>query len=229
MKTEIYNLIILDESGSMSCVKRQTISGCNETLNTIRNAQKKFAETQDHYVSIYAFQSGGAQPSRYIIKNAPIDQVEDITKYQYAPDGCTPLYDAVGSTLSDLKVKTKNKEMAIGSVTIITDGMENSSEHYDRPQVARLISQLKEIGWSFNFIGANIDVQATASSLNIDNALEFRQDDEGTRSMFAREAESRMAYYERTNLAMEECASCAEPEERYSRLKKAAKGYFDKA
>ncbi len=40
MKTEIYNLIILDESGSMDCVKSQTISGCNETINTIRSAQE---------------------------------------------------------------------------------------------------------------------------------------------------------------------------------------------
>lgn len=28
MKTKIYNLIILDESGSMQCVGPQTISGC---------------------------------------------------------------------------------------------------------------------------------------------------------------------------------------------------------
>ncbi len=32
-----YNLIILDESGSMYAVRDQTISGCNETLNSIRN------------------------------------------------------------------------------------------------------------------------------------------------------------------------------------------------
>ena len=36
MKQQIYNLIILDESGSMGCVTRQTLNGCNETLNTIR-------------------------------------------------------------------------------------------------------------------------------------------------------------------------------------------------
>ena len=69
MKTEIYNLIILDESGSMSHVKRQTVSGCNETINTIRSAQEKFADTQTHYVSIYAFQANDKIPSRYLIKN----------------------------------------------------------------------------------------------------------------------------------------------------------------
>ena len=72
MKTEIYNLIILDESGSMSHVKRQTVSGCNETINTIRSAQEKFADTQTHYVSIYAFQANDKIPSRYLIKNQPL-------------------------------------------------------------------------------------------------------------------------------------------------------------
>ena len=61
MKTEIYNLIVLDESGSMGCVRNQTISGCNETINTIRAAQEKYADTQEHFVSIYAFQTNDKQ------------------------------------------------------------------------------------------------------------------------------------------------------------------------
>lgn len=34
--SDAYNLIILDESGSMSTVRDETISGCNETLISIR-------------------------------------------------------------------------------------------------------------------------------------------------------------------------------------------------
>ena len=36
MKTRVFNLIILDESGSMSCIERQALTGVNETLQTIR-------------------------------------------------------------------------------------------------------------------------------------------------------------------------------------------------
>lgn len=202
MKSEIYNLIILDESGSMTGVRTQTISGCNETINTIRAAQAKFAETQDHFVSIFAFQSDGQLPSRYIIKNMPVAEVAHITGEQYVPFGCTPLYDAVGATLTDLKAVTKDNRLAIGSVTIITDGMENSSQHYTRQKVAQMIEALKELGWSFNFIGANIDVQATAQSLNIDNSMEFMQDAEGTAAMFAKESRSRMGWLGRTHAVM---------------------------
>lgn len=231
MKSEIYNLIILDESGSMRRVKNQTISGCNETINTIRQAQKKFDETQQHFVSIFAFQSDGSQPSRYIIKNAPIETVEDITNTQYEPYGCTPLYDAVGSTLTDLKAVTKDNDLAIGSVTIITDGMENSSHQYDRAKVAMMIEALKELGWSFNFIGANIDVQATASSLNIDNALEFQQDEAGTKAMFEKESRSRMGWMERTHSVLKNAPSRPRSEEELNAmreyLREASDNYFD--
>lgn len=230
MKQQIFNLIILDESGSMDCVRRQTISGCNETINTIKSAQKKFAETQEHFVSIFAFQSDGDRPSRYLIKNASIDKVKHITGKDYEPDGCTPLNDAVGSTLVDLKTATKQHEDAIGGVTIITDGMENSSTRYDTAQVAKMISALKELGWNFNFIGANIDVEATAKSYNIDNALEFAQDEAGTRAMFERESSSRMNYYARVE---EVNACCFAPsaamskEEIRRKRKEAASGYFN--
>ncbi len=195
MKTDIYNLIILDESGSMSGVTRQTISGCNETINTIRTAQEKYADTQNQYVSIYAFQSGGPRPSRYLVKNEPIKNAKHIDNDSYAPYGCTPLYDAVGSTLADLKTITDEKELAIGSVTIITDGMENSSRHYTREKVVMMIDALKEKGWNFNFIGANIDVQATANELHMDSTLEFTNDEAGTQEMYSAQNRGRMRFY----------------------------------
>ena len=39
MSQRVYNLIILDESGSMSIIEKQTISGFNETIQTISAAQ----------------------------------------------------------------------------------------------------------------------------------------------------------------------------------------------
>ena len=166
MKTKIFNLIILDESGSMDCVKTQTISGCNETINTVIAAQKRYADTQEHTVSIYAFQSAGERPSRYIMKNVPATEIQPISDADYCPDGLTPLNDAVGATLVDLKSYTSGFPLAIGSVTIITDGYENSSRHYSRAQVASMIDELKAKGWNFNFIGANIDVSSTAASFS---------------------------------------------------------------
>jgi hypothetical protein len=37
-KARIYNLIIVDESGSMGHLREATLSGINETIGTIRSA-----------------------------------------------------------------------------------------------------------------------------------------------------------------------------------------------
>ena len=69
----VYNLIILDESGSMSGVTGQTISGCNETLNGIRTTACE-DKKQRQFVSIYCFDTTN---SRYIFQNVPIEEARD--------------------------------------------------------------------------------------------------------------------------------------------------------
>ncbi len=229
MKTEIYNLIILDESGSMRGVKKQTITGCNETIDTIRSSQEEYKDSQTHYVSIFAFQDRGRRPSRYLIKNAPIEKVEYINDDLYQPWGNTPLYDAVGSTLVDLNAVVNEKKFAIGSITIITDGYENASRHYTREKVAKMIDSQKEIGWNFNFIGANIDVKEVSASLNIDNSLAYQQSDEGTNEMFSRHSLGKRRYYERISREMANYNALQSKEDELSlrkKLREAEKDFF---
>ena len=54
-KTQVYNLVILDKSGSMESIRKEAIDGYNETLGAIRAAQLKHMDTQDHFVSLAAF------------------------------------------------------------------------------------------------------------------------------------------------------------------------------
>lgn len=183
-KTTVFNLIILDESGSMAYLNKQTIAGCNETLNMIRSLEKKHGDTQRNLVSIYLFQSNPEMPSRFVVKNKPIADVKDMTKKVYRPWGGTPLLDAVGMTLIDLMAVAETHEDATGTVTIITDGMENSSTEFSYSQVQALISQLKEKGWTVNLIGANIDVEKVSKSMNISNAMSFEATPDGTAEMF---------------------------------------------
>lgn len=186
--TSVYHLIVLDESGSMSCVTNQTISGCNETIQTIRLMQDNNKDTQTHYVSVYLFESGR---SRYIIHNQPVVEVKDITHKDYCPNGCTPLFDALGFTLTELK-EIMGTPDTLGYVTIITDGEENSSRRYSLYQVRELIDELKKMDVIFSFIGANIDAAEYAKNLNISNSMQFVQDDEGTRAMWERERRGKM-------------------------------------
>lgn len=221
MKTRVYNLIVLDESGSMSDATKSTINGCNETINVCRSGA---SDLLDQYISIYAFQSGTSVPSRYLVKNVPAAACEHITGKDYEPLGCTPLLDAVGSTMVDLMATVKAHPGSIGSVTVITDGEENSSEHYTLKQVVQLIDQVKEMGWNVTFIGANIDAKTVGASLHIDNTLQFDNDEKGTAEMWEKERHSREAY----NCRVEACMTipCASEEDRAADLREASRGYF---
>ena len=184
----VSHLIVLDESGSMCGVTAQTISGCNETLQTIREMQKKNPTDQYHLVSIFAFDT---ENSRYIRKNQDIDNVPELTGRDYSPNGGTPLFDAMGDTLTELRTKVDGKD-SIGYVTIITDGYENASRRYSMEDVQRLIDELKQKGVIFSFIGANIDAADYARTMHIDNAMQFEQTMEGTQEMWQRERRSKM-------------------------------------
>lgn len=225
IRTKVFNLIILDESGSMDCVWAQTISNCNETLQTIFSAQKEFYATQDHFISIYTFQDAGPLKSRYLFRNRPIAEARMLTAKDYRPNGCTPLYDAVGETLTDLEAVAETHDDAVASVTIITDGEENSSRRYSGSDVAKIISRLKEKGWNFNIIGANIDVESLAKDLHIDNTLKWEQTQEGTSSMGKKLNESQRSYY---RAMAEEEQMPMSMEEKISRRKMRNKHFFDK-
>lgn len=223
MKTTVFNLIILDESGSMCRVTEQTISGCNETINVAKSSAEQNADVLRSLTSIYAFQNGGPVKSRYILKNEDSTKVRHITGDDYQPYGNTPLLDAVGSTLTELKTVAATHEDATGVITIITDGFENSSTRYNWKDVADLISQFKEMGWTVNLIGANIDVDQMASRMNINNRMAFAATQKGTTDMFADFSACAMA---NMDTYAEEARSCDDVEQRIECRKKRSSRFF---
>lgn len=54
-KTQVFNVIILDKSGSMGSIREAAVDGFNETLVGVKKAQEKFADTQEHFVSLLTF------------------------------------------------------------------------------------------------------------------------------------------------------------------------------
>jgi Mg-chelatase subunit ChlD len=198
MKTTVYNLIILDESGSMESIKAQAVSGVNETVQTVLAAQRKHPE-QTHYVTLVTFNSTAV---KILYENAPVEQVARLADSDYIPDCCTPLYDAMGSTLTRLARHAGEDDTVL--VTIITDGLENSSREYTHASVKALVDRLTRQGWVFAYIGANQDALEVARSLNVSNAMNFDYSKEGTNSMFARENACREKFFDEVSECKDE-------------------------
>ena len=195
VKTQVYNLIILDKSGSMSSIAKAAIAGFNETVGGIRSAQERFKDTQEHFVSLMIFCDC---EKTMVYDMVPVDQVKELTSKEYRPCCCTPLYDAMGISINALYKAIKDKEDATAVVTVITDGLENASKEYSGQAIKALVERMKdEEGWNFAYIGTNQDVRATSASLSIDNHMTFADDDAGMREAWEKERKSRTMMYSR--------------------------------
>lgn len=191
MKTRIFNLLILDESGSMCSIEKQAVDSVNETLQSVRAAQEKYEE-QEHLVSFVTFNSNGIKT---VLDRVEARKAEDITPDQFNPACCTPLYDAIGKSVMELKKSVAENDKVL--VTIVTDGYENASTEYNANSVKALTEKLGKQGWTFAYIGANQDAEAVSRSIGIKNSLNFEASVCGTIAMSKRMCKSRSKWFDK--------------------------------
>ena len=189
MNQKIYNLIVLDASGSMYSIRNEAIAGVVETVQTIRTAQKGNAN-QEHLFSLVVFNGKGIAT---VYDRMPIDKVPDLDANDYQPTDNTPLYDAMGNAITNLQRYINEDDNVL--VTVITDGYENSSVEWNHQRVFQLVEDLKKKNWLFTYIGANQDALKVAKGMGIDHSMNYMSDAEGTKAMFRKERLSRKAFY----------------------------------
>ena len=168
---------ILDRSGSMSGLEKDTIGGFNSML------EKQRKEPGDAVVSTVLFDN----ETEVIHDRVVIADVPNLTDKEYFVRGCTALLDAVGGAIQHIgnvhKYARKEDVPEKTLFIITTDGMENASHHYTYDKVRNMIERQKErYGWEFLFLGANIDAAAEAKRFGIDESMaaNYHCDEVGT-------------------------------------------------
>lgn len=177
-KNNVTELVfILDRSGSMGGLERDTIGG----FNSLIEKQKK--QDGKCYVSTVLFNNY----CKVIHDRVSISEINPMTEKDYYVCGCTALIDAIGGAVHHIKnIHKYARPEDVPEHTmfvIMTDGYENASHRYTSDKVKAMIEHEKEkYGWEFLFIGANIDAVETARHFGIreDRAVNYHADSQGT-------------------------------------------------
>ncbi|MBQ2187571.1 MAG: hypothetical protein II401_03295 [Bacteroidales bacterium] len=189
-KTKVFDLIVLDMSGSMGMIQPYVVAGFNSFIDGLRSANQQFSATQEHYLTLYVFNE---EFKKYVYNNIPIDSASYITMYDYKPFSFTPLYDAMGTAISDMITETDTLSEYSVMVTIITDGMENASLYYTKDTITQMIKSLSDKGWSFTYFGTDREVLRQAIDLNIDSVYFFERSNSGIHDALILDEHSRVS------------------------------------
>jgi len=173
----------------MAGLQRDVIGG----VNTFIAEQKKLPDPA--ILTAVRFDSNGfgygnlntVNIERFIsMKN--LQEVNSLTESDFVPRGGTPLLDAIGETILKLDHDWQEYHPDKCIVVIYTDGQENSSVKFTRPQIKQLIEARQGTGkWAFLFLGANIDAVGEATSMGIwaQNAAQYTNDGIGLRAAYS--------------------------------------------
>ena len=155
-------VFILDKSGSMSGMEKDTIGGFNAMIKKQKTLDGKV------YVSTILFSNF----SEVLHDRKSLEEIESLTEKDYQVGGCTALLDAIGGAIKhigNIHKYARKEDVPIRTLFVITtDGMENASREYHSKQIKDMIRRQEEkYGWEFLFLAANIDAVETADSIGI--------------------------------------------------------------
>lgn len=146
----------LGESGSMQSCKGAALARFNHYLATLR-----WEPVETHF-TLRLF---NADKTDVRYRAVPVSAVQDLDVETYRPQDGTPLYDAIGRTLSVARQEAPAEVKKL--CVILTDGEENASQEYTKKQVFNLIKHYEKQGWAFLYLGADHDVWAAGRDLGI--------------------------------------------------------------
>ena len=139
MKNNYTELVfILDRSGSMAGLEKDTIGGYNALLEKQKREKGKARITTVLFDDRYEL----------LHRMMPLKEVLPLTDKEYFVRGSTALLDAVGLTISQMVAvhKSEKPEDKPGKVlfVITTDGYENASKEYNQEKVRKMIETQKK-------------------------------------------------------------------------------------
>ena len=189
----VHNLILMDMSNSMSLFRNTAVASINASLSSISAAADSLPDLSQR-VTIAVFNRTKLHSGvRFLVKDAPAGKVGTVTRRDYVPDGKTPLYDALASSIALLDGKVRDGDAVL--VTVITDGLENASKRMTLKDIRSLVEERKARGWEFTCLGSGLSAMGEAARMGISDCIERERTKEGLLKTTKRADEKRYERY----------------------------------
>jgi len=144
MKNTIHYVLILDQSGSMSDLKKEVILSFNEQVDMILKLKREEPKAN---IKLTLCTFNDVIDFKFIDQN--IDLIKKLTDDDYQPDCCTALYDAIGASFVKISELIKSDDQVF--FAIFTDGLENASKHYRAEDIKFKLEEAEKQGWEVKF------------------------------------------------------------------------------
>ena len=178
-------VFLLDRSGSMGGMEKDTIGGYNSYLDK----QKK----NDVKVTTILFDN----QYEMLTDREDIKKIQHLDNEKYYVRGSTALLDAIGKTINYMDQKKCKKVLFV----ITTDGLENASIEFSKDKIRAMIE--KHSNWEFMYIGADIDSYNEGAGIGIKkkNIANYRKSAVGVSRLFDAVGKASCAMYETSTLS----------------------------
>lgn len=152
---------VLDETGSMSRIRGQTIAGFNEFV-----AGQNVENAGSARMTLSKFE-GGKVITPY--QDLNLSFVPKMTTDTYKPGGGTNLFDAVGHRITETARRLEQwTEQPNVLIIVMTDGGDTCSTRYSPASLGNLIAKYRNAGWGFAYLGSD------SRALSIGESMGFR-------------------------------------------------------
>ena len=199
-----YISFILDKSGSMDSIRKDTIGGFNRYLKDLQKQKGKILFTLtifDNY-------------SKRLFTNMNVKEVKPLNEETYQPNSSTALYDAVVTTTEEVAKEVSKMEGKVKVLTVVlTDGEENASTKHDQNCFRDLIKELEaKDNYTFVYLGANQDSWDNASGVGYSrgNVADWSATSRGVQNAFMSLSVNTVAYSASSDMSVKSFNSLAD-------------------